>query len=164
MPFAIRQPSILIPKGLGCATEGSRHPSCGWCGCHDPAPKKKRLEARSWQTSLDNNNKECCNERASSLVLCRWRLQREERLSPSWCQRCVVVVKCVAGSYFIWVRCDICRFCTRATIIRRRVKPAVTDRIPWSRSYRVPRPVRDMATTTSVPSMTLDWRMTDERL
>jgi hypothetical protein len=32
----------------GGATEGSRgHPSCGWCRCHDPAPKKKRLEARS---------------------------------------------------------------------------------------------------------------------
>jgi hypothetical protein len=32
----------------GGATEGSRgHSSCGWCLCHDPAPKKKRPEARS---------------------------------------------------------------------------------------------------------------------
>jgi hypothetical protein len=45
MPFAIWKPSILILNGLGCVTEGSRqHPSCGWCGCHDPAPKKKRHE------------------------------------------------------------------------------------------------------------------------
>jgi hypothetical protein len=115
MPFAIRQPSILIPKGLGRATEGSWHPSCGWCGCHDPAPKKKRLEARSWQSSLDYNNKACCKERASSVVLCRWWLQCEERLLPLWCQYCVVVVQCVAGSYFIWVRSDTGRFCTRAT-------------------------------------------------